>query len=278
MNETTSTYHYKTWKTQALKGWRCFLNNQWGKFNCFHRSFSPSCITRSRTSAGTEHHRTTEDASHRPSICCQQFSKTAHSSMYINWAVVDVFLMFQLPFGAGMTQNQSFTEHRGEKPCKCSWVGWEPPRHFAQQNFALQSAKRRCASSLVAGARRKRMQEIQFLMQQHFSDICHRWKQKKNYQDSPGKNNTFSISAYVQTQEHLLKCSLQISPFQSKHSKLTLPKSIFDKRRKTKLFIFEFKEKRFKMSKDVGEIRHQLCLLLLCLRVSTPISFTSTER
>lgn len=86
------------------------------------------------------------------------------------------------------------------------------------------------------------MQEIQYLMQQDFSDASSAiTKSRKKMTSSLQEKIMFSISAYVQTQEHVLKCSLKFSPFQSKHSKLALPKSVFDKRRKTTLFIFEVK-------------------------------------
>lgn len=89
------------------------------------------------------------------------------------------------------------------------------------------------------------MQEIQYLMQQHFPDASsdipeNRKKMTSSLQE---KIETFSITAYTQAQEHLLKCSLKLPPFQSKHSKLTLPKSVFNKSRKTTLFIFEVKER-----------------------------------
>lgn len=145
MNETTSTCHYKAWKTQALKGSRSLLNVQWGKFNCFQCSFSSSCTTRSRSSVGAEHHRIPEDASHPTSICCQQFSKTAHPSMCINRAAMDVTL-FQPLLRAGMTQNQSSSEYRDEKPCSVhgweDWLGWEIPMVLCLAKFCFANCEK----------------------------------------------------------------------------------------------------------------------------------------
>lgn len=145
-----------------------------GSSAAFSAAWSSSCITRSRSSAGAEHCRIAEDALHQPSICCQQFCKTARASLCISWAVVDVLLVSQPPLGAGMTQNQSSPEHRGEKPCRAhEWerTGWAENSHGTLlRKVLLRNAKRRRANSLIAGSRRKRTQEIQYQMHQLFSD------------------------------------------------------------------------------------------------------------
>lgn len=145
-----------------------------GSSAAFSAAWSSSCITRSRSSAGAEHYRIAEDALRQPSICCQQFCKTACTSLCISWAVVDVLLVSQPPLGAGMTQNQSSPEYRGEKPCRAhEWerTGCAENCHGTLlRKVLLQNAKRRRANSLIADARRSRMQEIQYQMHQLFSD------------------------------------------------------------------------------------------------------------
>lgn len=86
------------------------------------------------------------------------------------------------------------------------------------------------------------------------------------------KKKKILISTCIHTWEHFLVRSLWISPFQRKCSKPTL---LSLSRKKVYSIIIWSQRVR---NKDVGGIRHQLNLLLLDLRVSIPISFTSTER
>lgn len=96
--------------------------------------------------------------------------------------------------------------------------------------------------------------------------------EKYDQQSSGKKKKKILISTCIHTWEHFLVRSLWISPFQRKCSKPTL---LSLSRKKVYSIIIWSQRVR---NKDVGGIRHQLNLLLLDLRVSIPISFTSTER